>query len=306
MSRAVAALVVLAQVLLGRGALAAPPRTIAIVETRPVGVAPESATAVTRQLYATVARLGHRAVPDTATAEHAGAFANGTSSPAALLQVARETHAESALFAQLSAENGRYVLVVSLANTDLTGPFSATDGADAKTLESTADRLVRSLIPAAPPPESSTEEAPAPRSEELGPRLALQTEGAFGLGRRFFYNHLAGARVDYGFPGDFAIGGYLGYANLKGKDGRASNVLPYAQVEYRLHVAESSGILIPFRLGSGYLPRNGPFLRLAAGVSFPLGGTARLGLDLLAPTVWVVRNSTAFSMDVAAEVSFGF
>ena len=82
-------------------------------------------------------------------------------------------------------------------------------------------------------------------------------------------------------------------------------MLPYAQVEYRMHAPGGSRLRIPLRFGSGYLPKNGPFLRLAAGLSFPLGDSARLGFDLIAPTVWMVGNSMVFSMDVAAEVSFG-
>ena len=113
-----------------------------------------------------------------------------------------------------------------------------------------------------------------------------------------------GARYDYGFTEDVALGGYLGYANLKGKDGRTSNVLPYAQLEYRIHGSQGSGFRIPLRFGTGYLPKNGPFLRVAAGLSFPLGDTAHLGFDLIAPTFWIVQNSTVVSMDVAAEVSF--
>jgi hypothetical protein len=166
---------------------------------------------------------------------------------------------------------------------------------------------VRRLLPEAPPPDAATKsEGNAPRDEDLGLRGAIQAEGAFGLGHRFFYNQLVGGRLDYGFPGDFAIGGYLGYANLKGKEGRASNVLTYVQTEYRMHPSSASRIRVPFRLGAGYLPKNGPFLRVSAGVSFPVGDTTRLEFDLLTPTVWVVRNSTVYSMDVAAEVSFAF
>lgn len=284
----------------------APPPTIAVVETRTAGVLPEAGSAATRQLYATVARLGYRAVPETVTAALSAGLAPGGPTPADLLRIATEAHADRAVTATLGTRDGRYVVSLTLANADRTGPFFANESADAADLERTLDQMARKLLPAAPPPEAAAmpENESSPTGDDLGPRLAVQTEGAFGLGQRFFYNHLAGARIDYGFPGDFALGGYLGYANLKGKDGRASNVLPYAQVEYRIHWSSTSGVRIPIRFGSGYLPRNGPFLRLAAGPSFSLGQSVRLGFDLLAPTVWVVRNSTVFSLDVAAEVSF--
>lgn len=282
------------------------PEAVAVVETRTVGVLAASGDAATRQLYATVARLGYRTVPDTVTAQLAARVPPGGPVPVDLLHIATDAHADHALFAVLGTENGRYVVTLTLANRDHTGPFFANDSADAATLEAILDRMVRKLLPAARPPEASESEENAPNNAEPvgGPRLALQTEGAFGLGQRFFYNHLVGARLDYEFGRDFAIGGYLGYANLKGKDGRSSNVLPYAQVEYRLHPLRDSGFAVPLRFGSGYLPKNGPFLRLAAGIGFPIGDTARLGFDLIAPTVWMVGDSTVFSMDVAAEVSF--
>jgi hypothetical protein len=307
--RLLPALAVLAACLLVASLAAAEPAlppTIAVVETRTAGVLPEAGNAATRQLYATVARLGYRAVPETVTAALAARISAGGPTPADLLRIATDAHADRAVAATLGTRDGRYVVSLTLANADRTGPFFASESSDAAALEGTLDQMARKLLPAAPPPEATT--APADEStrpgEDLGPRLAIQTEGAFGLAERFFYNHLAGARIDYGFPGDFAIGGYLGYANLKGKDGRASNVLPYAQVEYRIHWSSTSGVRIPIRFGSGYLPKNGPFLRLAAGPSFPLGGSVRLGFDVLAPTIWVIRNSTVFSMDVAAEVSF--
>lgn len=141
-------------------------------------------------------------------------------------------------------------------------------------------------------------------ADRAGYRLALQTEGAIGLTKPSFYNHLLGVRLDYVFPEDLTLGGYLGYANLKGKDGRASNVLPYLMLEYRLHTSSSSRLRIPLRFESGYLPKNGPFLRLSAGVAVPIGETTRLGFDLLAPTFWIVQNRTVVSLDLAAEVSF--
>jgi hypothetical protein len=284
----------------------APPPVVAVVETRTVGVLAASGDAATRQLYATVARLGYRTIPETVTAALAARVPPGGPAPADLLRIATDAHAGHAVFAVLGTENGRYVVTLTLANSDRTGPFFANDSADATTLEATVDRMARKLLPAAPPLEPSDGEERAPSEAETTnrPRLALQTESAFGLGQRFFYNHLLGARLDYDFGRDFAIGGYLGYANLKGKEGRTSNVLPYAQVEYRLHPRRDSGFTVPFRFGSGYLPKNGPFLRFAAGIGFPIGDTARLGFDLLAPTVWMVGNSTVFSMDVAAEVSF--
>jgi hypothetical protein len=91
---------------------------------------------------------------------------------------------------------------------------------------------------------------------------------------------------------------------LKGKEGRANNVLPYLQLQYRTRVSKSSDFRIPLRFASGYLPKNGPFIRLAAGIDIPLGSGVHLGLDLIAPALWIVRNRAVLSIDWAAEIGF--
>jgi hypothetical protein len=125
-----------------------------------------------------------------------------------------------------------------------------------------------------------------------------------GLTRPGFYNHLLGARYDYLVTPTLGFGGSLAYANLKGKEGRAHNVLPAFQLEYRLKGDSPTAVHFPLRFGSGYLPRNGPVLRLSGGLSSPVGTTTRLGLDLLAPTLWVVHDSIVVSANVGAELSF--
>ena len=66
----------------------------------------------------------------------------------------------------------------------------------------------------------------------------------------------------------------------------------------------SAEFRIPLRLAAGYLPKNGPFFRLSAGVEIPLGRGVHLGLDLIAPALWIIRNRTLLSIDVGAEVGF--
>lgn len=275
---------------------------VAVTETRGGGVHAAALAAVTRQLYATTARLGYRSIPETATAAAVGPSAGPVSlSPAELLRVAEVTHADHAIAATALPHDSQYVVTIVLANADRTGPFTATATADAAALEPAVDRMVRSLLPAV----VSGNDGPSATPEgHATSRLTIQTEGAFGIATHPFYNHLLGARYDHGFTPDVALGGYLGYANLKGKDGRTSNVLPYLQLEYRMHWSRTSDVRIPLRFGSGYLPKNGPFLRAAAGLSFPVGETMHLGFDLIAPTLWIIRNRAALSMDVAAELSF--
>jgi hypothetical protein len=152
-------------------------------------------------------------------------------------------------------------------------------------------------VQAAPPP-------PPGQPERLPMRVALQTEGAIGVYPGDFYNHLVGARVDLVFSPHVSFGGYAGYANLKGKDGRVSDLLAYVQAEYV--VGSPGGVRIPIRFASGYLPRNGPVVRAAAGFAFPIAPTLDLVTELLAPMVWVTRDQMVLSMNLAAEIAYRF
>ncbi len=159
----------------------------------------------------------------------------------------------------------------------------------------------------APEPAPATVQNAAPQPAEpprLPMRLALQTEAAIGLYPGDFYNHLVGGRFDLVFSPHVSFGGYLGYANLKGKDGRASNLLAYVQAEYM--AGAPNGVRVPFRFASGYLPRNGPVMRLATGFTFPVSPTVDLVTELLAPMIWLTGDQMVVSMDLAAELIFRF
>jgi hypothetical protein len=135
-------------------------------------------------------------------------------------------------------------------------------------------------------------------------RYALQTEPAFGVVGGSFYNQLAGARVDYRFTEQIALGGYLGYANLKGKEGRAHDVLSYLNLEYRPRLDARGAFGLPLAFGSGYLPNNGPFLRLSAAVSYALSRETDVVFAFLTPTFWVVHDRTVVSLGAALEISY--
>lgn len=283
-------------------------RSIAVTETRADGVHPEAAAMVTRQLYATSARLGLRVIPEAETAR-ASRFSPGGPTPPELLRVAEETHADHALFAALGSRNDRYVVTLVLANTDRTGPFTRTLEASAEGLEGAVDGAARALLAAPSPdgaPSSPPREAGKTDARDAGgvTTLALHTEGALGVSERSFYNHLGGARLDYSFAGGFSLGAYVGYLNAKGKDGRVSNVLSLLSLEYRIAPGSSTRFRIPLRFGTGYLPNNGPVVRFSAGAQFPLGDSVWLTFDLLAPTVWIVKDSTVLSMNAGAELAF--
>jgi hypothetical protein len=135
-------------------------------------------------------------------------------------------------------------------------------------------------------------------------RFALQAEPAFGVGGGTFYNQLAGARVDYRFTEEIALGGYLGYANMKGKDGRAHDVLPYLNLEYRPRLGQERAFGLPLGFGTGYLPNNGPFLRLSVGVSYAMSPTTEIAIAFFTPTFWVVHDRTVISLGTALEISY--
>jgi hypothetical protein len=133
-------------------------------------------------------------------------------------------------------------------------------------------------------------------------RLAIQTEGARGVATGPFYNHMLGARLDVVFSPHVSFGGYLGYASLKGKDGRAGNLLPYASVEYLAGNPIATTRLL-LRFASGYLPNNGPVARMAGGVAVSLTPTTQLVTEL-APMFWVTNDQMLLSMNLAVELCF--
>jgi len=154
-------------------------------------------------------------------------------------------------------------------------------------------------------PANASSDAPRPNEATFARvRFALQAEPAFGIAGGRFYNQLVGARVDYRFTEEIALGSYLGYANLKGKDGRAHDVLPYLNLEYRPRLGANSAFGLPLGFGSGYLPNNGPFMRLSVGLSYAVSPQTDIVIAFLTPTFWVVHDRTVISLGTALEVSY--
>lgn len=131
--------------------------------------------------------------------------------------------------------------------------------------------------------------------------LAGFAEGAFGYADDGFYNQLAGLRLDYRAAERLSVGFALSYANLKGKNGRAHNVLPAAMLEWSVPLSPRVGL--PLRFFSGYLPKNGPWIKAALGLSHRVGQRSRITFEALAPALWIVHDSTVGSFDVALEYS---
>lgn len=149
-------------------------------------------------------------------------------------------------------------------------------------------------------------EVEAPDDDEDVPphrfELALQTEGAVGTSSDGFYNHLFGVRLGYRFTEDVILGAYVAYANLRGRNERVGNILSYLQIEHRVRIGRRSGLSIPLRFAIGYLPFNGPVVRIGAGLNLPLSDRVELGADLLTPTFWVLPDRTVVSFNVAVEL----
>ena len=161
----------------------------------------------------------------------------------------------------------------------------------------TAATAAAPVAVAAPIPAS----AATPEIERRSFALAVFAEGAWGFAHDGFYNQLVGPRLDYHAGERLTLGLALSYANLKGPNGRVSNVLPAAMLEWRTPLAHD--VALPVRFFSGYLPRNGPWLKLALGLSRRLSERTTLTLEALAPALWIVRNSTAGSLDASLELA---
>lgn len=304
------------------------PRAI-VIDAAVYGISPIVGEHVTAEMRSTAASLGYDVLTrdDSVAAARAGHMPYPPT-PADLWRVTWGAHASRGAFARAWAAQGRYVVEIAVASADGGGPFFARGVAGAQDLHAVVHQLTLQALPppnVATPPGSSNalgfgahaREETAPPIQAAPPRrprtgramrwvLALQTDSAFGTSSDFFYNHMLGARLDYRITPDLRVGFYTGYANLRASDGRAGNILMYAQIEDRVRLTPTSGLRVPLRVGVGYLPFNGPVIRLAAGLAVPLSRRVDLAFDILAPTIWLVPDRTLVSLDLTAEVSIKF
>jgi hypothetical protein len=136
--------------------------------------------------------------------------------------------------------------------------------------------------------------------------VALQTEASIGTSEGSFYNHFVGMRLDVRITRDILIGLYGAYVNLDGRDGRVHDFFFMLQAEDRIRPSSTLELTIPLRLGIGYLPFNGPVFRLAAGLNYALTPNWEIGVDLVAPTFYVLPDRFAVAFDFALEVGYRF
>jgi hypothetical protein len=310
----------------------APPRAV-VLEAAAQGVDPVVGAHVTRRMTATVRAMGYEAVDRAATVSAARRVrVVYPPSPADLWNVTAAAGATRGAVARVWAEGRRYVVEVTVASLDGAGPFVARGDAGAEDLHDVVDRLTRQALPdpadwdaeaadrlrrgapaaRGPDPATADWDRPAPspprppEPRDRTPRyrfeLAAQTEAVIGTSSDRFYNHLAGVRVGLRINEDLILSTYLGYANLRGRGNRVGNLLPYLQIEHRVRVSEREVVNLPLRAAVGYLPFNGPVFRFAGGLNFPFGDRYELGLDLLAPSFWMIPGGVAVAFNLAAEL----
>jgi hypothetical protein len=149
---------------------------------------------------------------------------------------------------------------------------------------------------------------PAPVSPPPAPSrwaLGVASTSAFGLTHAKFFNQLVGGRVDYRLTHRFALAAGVSYANLEGKDRRVHNVLPEVGAAYRIGFRRAS-VALPLRLAFGYLPKNGPTLRLGVGLSLLLSRSVTLELVALEPMIWVTRDRPEISLNGSVGLGVAF
>ena len=255
--------------------------------------------------------------------------------PADLWRVSWIARVHRGAFARIWAHAGQYVIEISVASLDGAGPFFARGTSGSDDLREVVERLLRTALPAPsvwndegsePPgpqageepveeldefdenPETPDETTPAEPEPELRRwSLTLQSESAFGVSSDFFYNHLVGLRLDFRITRDILIGVYFSYGNLNARNGRADNVFFMLQFEDRIRISSDIDLTIPLRAAVGYLPFNGPVIRLAAGLNYAISSDWEIGADLIVPTFWILADGgTAVSLDVGLEATLRF
>lgn len=315
------------------------PLQVIVVDAAPHGVAPVVGRHVTERIRITAQEMGYTVVAPAATVQAAQRMQMPyPPSPADLWRVTYVSQSQRGAFAKVWAHGGRYVFEITIASLDGSGPFFARGTSGAEDLHEVVERLTREALPAPatfdaeaaeryaqpqqgePPTREQavaaqwTPPEPVDRVEVSQRRVsrrpnrrfdvALQTEAAFGTSSDFFYNHLVGLRLGFRITHNLHIGLYGAYANLRGRDSRESNLLPMLQLTQRIRLSSRSDLTVPIRASVGYLPFNGPVLRISAGLNIPVSERVEIGADILSPTFWFLGSQVEISLNVGLEVIF--
>jgi hypothetical protein len=299
------------------------------VDTAPIGVDPTAAAFVDRVMDEHLTAVGMTVVPREVMYEAARGLGLGFPvEPEGLARLNEALGASAAVTCELRARGGYYFAVVRVRRADEGRERSLGVVATQWTLGDRVREAITALL--RPDARSSVTvtstglaaEAPTPaplfaqtitippRAEvRLHPRpfeLSLQVHGAFNPSRDPYTNVLVGGRFAW-FPMDrLGVSGALSYANLRGRVGRVSNVLPMVGIESGVDLVPALELFVPLRAEVGYLPFNGLVLRLTAGLTFTLVRQLRLELDIVQPTIWVVNDSASVTLDVGAHLTWTF
>jgi hypothetical protein len=275
-------------------------RTV-LLTTRPIDVDPSAAATVDAAFRQVMAARGMLEVPGA----HSALYQLGVEyprNPGEVWHVASATGARLGIYATVRAQRGQYVVFVTVADANGTGPYLTERTSDADGLAAAARAALDEALSRAGF-SGPSQVAPTPTfPDDFAPwQLGIGTRGAIGLTKPTFYNQLAGFALRRRFSRELGLGFALSYANLKGPSGRTSNVLPEVVVDYRVHLTRSTWRL-PIRAAAGYLPKNGPTLQIGAGIGARVSDTVELAFDLVAPMLWLSDNLTVASMVLGVEV----
>jgi len=293
---------------------------------------------VTERMRITAAEMGYAVVDPAATVQAAQRLQMPyPPSPADLWRVTYASRSQRGAFAKVWAHNGRYVFELTIASLDGGGPFFARGTSGAEDLHDVVARLTREALPAPATYDAAAAERYARPQQQAQPQpetpadrwtppepvdrvrisqrrvsrrptrrwdVALQTEAAFGTSSDFFYNHLVGLRLGFRITKTLHLGLYGAYANLRGRDERQNNLLPMLQLTQRIRLGSRSSLTVPIRASVGYLPFNGPVIRLSAGLNLPVSERVEIGADILSPTFWFLGSQVEISLNVGLEVIF--
>jgi hypothetical protein len=312
---------------------AQPTRRLVVVDVATYGIDPVVGRVATERMRRTGAEMGYHVLDATETVGAAQRLRMPyPPTPADLWRVTWVAQAHRGAFARIWAAEGRYVIEVMVASLDGGGPFFGRETAGAGDLREVIDRVLRQALP--PPSQWQEQAAPAAQARPARPRwrerpreelahpggigvrlpeppirrwsVTTQTEAVIGTTQGGFYNHLAGVRLDFRITRDLILGVYVAYANLQGRNDRAHNLLVMLQGEQRIRLGSGVDLNIPLRVGLGYLPFNGPVVRLAAGLNYPISADFEIGADIVAPTFWILPDEVAVSLDVSVEATYRF
>lgn len=330
----------------GQGEITAPDgerMRMLVVDAATFGIDPVVGRVASAQMRETGAAVGYAVLTQEQTIASAQQLQMPyPPTPADLWRVSWVARVHRGAFARIWAHAGQYVIEVTVASLDGAGPFFARGTSGADNLREVVDQLLRTALPApnvwnaengqaggsgaspAQRPDSpgglddpaggpsgdgaedGPDEPAEPEPELRRWSLTVQTEAVIGASSDFFYNHLVGMRLDFRITNTILLGAYVAYANLNSRNDRAHNLLFMLQFENRIRISSDLDLTIPLRGAIGYLPFNGPVIRLAAGLNYAVSPDFEIGIDLLTPTFWILPDRTAVSLDIALEGTLRF